>query len=220
MMALPCASLCLSCALSRALLEMRWPTSTSKMEMEIRLSVCGFTPWPSVPTTLMSSITAASSSWLRWQHTRSSGFTGEHLEIQSVVSNMKQDVTSQLCRVNHSIRSLQATVPWVIILNLFNWQDQSSAIVPLFRGFILSLCEDLECQKRPVDVLRYVVSLWITVMTWQQFSTLLFSDTFWGFPPRSCWEDQSSRNFMSSSASRCLISISFTGLCLRVLSAL
>ncbi|XP_036963341.1 zinc finger C3H1 domain-containing protein-like isoform X1 [Acanthopagrus latus] len=36
-------------------------------------------------------------------------------------------------------------------------QEKSSAIVPLFRGFILSLCEDQQCHKRPVDVLRHIL---------------------------------------------------------------
>ncbi|XP_076588884.1 zinc finger C3H1 domain-containing protein [Chaetodon auriga] len=36
-------------------------------------------------------------------------------------------------------------------------QDKSSAIVPLFRGFILSLCEDQQSQKKPVDVLRHIL---------------------------------------------------------------
>ncbi|KAM7415223.1 hypothetical protein PAMA_019848 [Pampus argenteus] len=36
-------------------------------------------------------------------------------------------------------------------------QDKSSAIVPLFRGFILSLCEDEQSQKKPVDVLRHIL---------------------------------------------------------------
>ncbi|XP_062276404.1 zinc finger C3H1 domain-containing protein-like isoform X2 [Scomber scombrus] len=36
-------------------------------------------------------------------------------------------------------------------------QDQSSAVVPLFRAFILSLCEDEESQKKPVDVLRHIL---------------------------------------------------------------
>ncbi|MEQ2268564.1 hypothetical protein XENORESO_004737 [Xenotaenia resolanae] len=34
-------------------------------------------------------------------------------------------------------------------------QDKSNAIPPLFRGFILSLCEDEQSQKTPVDVLRH-----------------------------------------------------------------
>uniref|UniRef100_A0A4W6C1N7 Zinc finger C3H1-type containing n=1 Tax=Lates calcarifer TaxID=8187 RepID=A0A4W6C1N7_LATCA len=34
---------------------------------------------------------------------------------------------------------------------------QSSAVAPLFRGFILSLCEDEQSQRKPVDVLRYTV---------------------------------------------------------------
>uniref|UniRef100_A0A0S7EI63 ZC3H1 n=1 Tax=Poeciliopsis prolifica TaxID=188132 RepID=A0A0S7EI63_9TELE len=36
-------------------------------------------------------------------------------------------------------------------------QDKSSAIPPLFRGFILSLCEDEQSQKTPVDVLRHIL---------------------------------------------------------------
>lgn len=36
-------------------------------------------------------------------------------------------------------------------------QEKSNAIVPLFRGFILSLCEDEQSQEKPVDVLRYVM---------------------------------------------------------------
>ncbi|KAM9377364.1 zinc finger C3H1 domain-containing protein isoform 2-T2 [Pholidichthys leucotaenia] len=36
-------------------------------------------------------------------------------------------------------------------------QEKSSAVVPLFRGFILSLCEDERSQKMPVDVLRHVL---------------------------------------------------------------
>ncbi|XP_044211807.1 zinc finger C3H1 domain-containing protein-like isoform X3 [Thunnus albacares] len=36
-------------------------------------------------------------------------------------------------------------------------QDKSSAVVPLFRGFILSLCEDEQSQKKPVDVLRHIL---------------------------------------------------------------
>ncbi|XP_037306501.2 zinc finger C3H1 domain-containing protein-like isoform X1 [Pungitius pungitius] len=36
-------------------------------------------------------------------------------------------------------------------------QEKSSAIAPLFRGFILSLCEDQQSQKKPVDVLRHVL---------------------------------------------------------------
>nr|XP_020471448.1 zinc finger C3H1 domain-containing protein [Monopterus albus] len=36
-------------------------------------------------------------------------------------------------------------------------QEQSSAIVPLFRGFILSLCEDEQSQKKPVEVLRHIL---------------------------------------------------------------
>ncbi|XP_015253564.1 PREDICTED: zinc finger C3H1 domain-containing protein isoform X1 [Cyprinodon variegatus] len=34
-------------------------------------------------------------------------------------------------------------------------QDKSNAIPPLFRGFILSLCEDEQSQKAPVDILRH-----------------------------------------------------------------
>ncbi|XP_042370523.1 zinc finger C3H1 domain-containing protein-like, partial [Plectropomus leopardus] len=33
-------------------------------------------------------------------------------------------------------------------------QDKSSAIAPLFRGFVLSLCDDQQSQRKPVDVLR------------------------------------------------------------------
>ncbi|XP_029991411.1 zinc finger C3H1 domain-containing protein isoform X4 [Sphaeramia orbicularis] len=36
-------------------------------------------------------------------------------------------------------------------------QDKSSAVVPLFRGFILSLCEDEQGQRKPVDVLRHIL---------------------------------------------------------------
>ncbi|PWA22429.1 hypothetical protein CCH79_00016941, partial [Gambusia affinis] len=36
-------------------------------------------------------------------------------------------------------------------------QDKSNAILPLFRGFILSLCEDEQSQKTPVDVLRHIL---------------------------------------------------------------
>ncbi|XP_034390023.1 zinc finger C3H1 domain-containing protein-like isoform X2 [Cyclopterus lumpus] len=36
-------------------------------------------------------------------------------------------------------------------------QEKSSAIAPLFRGFILSLCEDQQSQKKPVDVLRHIL---------------------------------------------------------------
>ncbi|XP_044049169.1 zinc finger C3H1 domain-containing protein-like isoform X4 [Siniperca chuatsi] len=36
-------------------------------------------------------------------------------------------------------------------------QEKSSAIAPLFRGFILSLCEDEQSQKKPVDVLRHIL---------------------------------------------------------------
>ncbi|XP_013882225.1 zinc finger C3H1 domain-containing protein [Austrofundulus limnaeus] len=36
-------------------------------------------------------------------------------------------------------------------------QDKSSAIPPLFRGFILSLCEDERSQKTPVDVLCHIL---------------------------------------------------------------
>lgn len=38
-------------------------------------------------------------------------------------------------------------------------QEKSSAVAPLFKGFILSLCEDEQSQNRPVDVLRYVPSV-------------------------------------------------------------
>ncbi|XP_028285885.1 zinc finger C3H1 domain-containing protein [Parambassis ranga] len=36
-------------------------------------------------------------------------------------------------------------------------QDKSSAVVPLFRGFVLSLCEDEQTQKTPVDILRHIL---------------------------------------------------------------
>ncbi|KAK9516050.1 hypothetical protein VZT92_024012 [Zoarces viviparus] len=36
-------------------------------------------------------------------------------------------------------------------------QEKSGAIAPLFRGFVLSLCEDQQSQKKPVDVLRHVL---------------------------------------------------------------
>ncbi|XP_029379104.1 zinc finger C3H1 domain-containing protein isoform X2 [Echeneis naucrates] len=36
-------------------------------------------------------------------------------------------------------------------------QDKSSAVVPLLRGFILSLCEDEQSQRTPVDVLRQLL---------------------------------------------------------------
>ncbi|XP_068168629.1 zinc finger C3H1 domain-containing protein-like isoform X2 [Antennarius striatus] len=36
-------------------------------------------------------------------------------------------------------------------------QEKSSAIVPLFRGFILSLCEDQQSERKPVDVLRHIL---------------------------------------------------------------
>ncbi|XP_039988111.1 zinc finger C3H1 domain-containing protein-like isoform X2 [Xiphias gladius] len=36
-------------------------------------------------------------------------------------------------------------------------QEKSSAVVPLFRGFILSLCEDEQSQQKPVDVLRNIL---------------------------------------------------------------
>lgn len=38
-------------------------------------------------------------------------------------------------------------------------QEKSNAIAPLFKGFILSLCDDERSQNRPVDVLRYVASV-------------------------------------------------------------
>ncbi|KAM3870108.1 zinc finger C3H1 domain-containing protein [Diretmus argenteus] len=38
-------------------------------------------------------------------------------------------------------------------------QEKSSAIVPLFRGFVLSLCEDEQSQKQPVDVLRHMLGI-------------------------------------------------------------
>lgn len=34
-------------------------------------------------------------------------------------------------------------------------QEKLSAIAPLFRGFILSFCEEQQSQSRPVDILRY-----------------------------------------------------------------
>ncbi|KAJ0069894.1 hypothetical protein NL108_016060, partial [Boleophthalmus pectinirostris] len=36
-------------------------------------------------------------------------------------------------------------------------QEKSSALAPLFRGFILSLCEEEDSQKKPVDVLRHIL---------------------------------------------------------------
>ncbi|KAK2842859.1 hypothetical protein Q5P01_013059 [Channa striata] len=36
-------------------------------------------------------------------------------------------------------------------------QEKSSAIVPLFRGFILSLCEEEQSQQKPVDILRHIL---------------------------------------------------------------
>nr|XP_033490831.1 zinc finger C3H1 domain-containing protein-like isoform X2 [Epinephelus lanceolatus] len=36
-------------------------------------------------------------------------------------------------------------------------QEKSSAIAPLFRVFILSLCEDQQSQRKPVDVLRHIL---------------------------------------------------------------
>ncbi|XP_071317658.1 zinc finger C3H1 domain-containing protein-like isoform X2 [Trachinotus anak] len=36
-------------------------------------------------------------------------------------------------------------------------QGKSSAVVPLFRGFVLSLCEDEQSQKKPLDVLRHIL---------------------------------------------------------------
>ncbi|KAF7224923.1 zinc finger C3H1 domain-containing protein isoform X3 [Nothobranchius furzeri] len=36
-------------------------------------------------------------------------------------------------------------------------QDKSGAIPPLFRGFILSLCEDEQSQRTPVDILRHIL---------------------------------------------------------------
>ncbi|XP_030587231.1 zinc finger C3H1 domain-containing protein isoform X2 [Archocentrus centrarchus] len=36
-------------------------------------------------------------------------------------------------------------------------QEKPSAIAPLFRGFVLSLCEDEQSQKQPVDVLRHIL---------------------------------------------------------------
>ncbi|XP_056243359.1 zinc finger C3H1 domain-containing protein-like isoform X2 [Seriola aureovittata] len=36
-------------------------------------------------------------------------------------------------------------------------QEKSSAVVPLFRGFVLSLCEDEHGQKKPADVLRHIL---------------------------------------------------------------
>lgn len=71
----------------------------------------------------------------------------------------------------HSCKFLMAQVsylflgPWkldVVVFVMFTprsmfLQGKSSAIIPLFRGFILSLCEDEQSQKTPVDVLRYVL---------------------------------------------------------------
>uniref|UniRef100_A0A1A7Y0F5 Zinc finger, C3H1-type containing n=1 Tax=Iconisemion striatum TaxID=60296 RepID=A0A1A7Y0F5_9TELE len=36
-------------------------------------------------------------------------------------------------------------------------QDKSGAIPPLFRGFILSLCEDEQSQRTPVEILRHIL---------------------------------------------------------------
>ncbi|XP_067348930.1 zinc finger C3H1 domain-containing protein-like isoform X3 [Channa argus] len=36
-------------------------------------------------------------------------------------------------------------------------QEKLSAIVPLFRGFILSLCEEEQSQQKPVDILRHIL---------------------------------------------------------------
>ncbi|XP_060892208.1 zinc finger C3H1 domain-containing protein-like isoform X3 [Labrus mixtus] len=36
-------------------------------------------------------------------------------------------------------------------------QEKSSAVSPLFRGFILSLCEDQQSHKTPVDLLRHIL---------------------------------------------------------------
>ncbi|XP_074489390.1 zinc finger C3H1 domain-containing protein isoform X1 [Sebastes fasciatus] len=41
--------------------------------------------------------------------------------------------------------------------NFLMAQEQSSAIAPLFRGFVLSLCEDEQSQRKPLDVLRHVL---------------------------------------------------------------
>lgn len=38
-------------------------------------------------------------------------------------------------------------------------QEKSGAVSPLFRGFILSLCEDQQSHKTPVDVLRHILGL-------------------------------------------------------------
>lgn len=40
---------------------------------------------------------------------------------------------------------------------LLGRQGKSGAIPPLFRGFVLSLCEDQQSQATPVDVLRLCV---------------------------------------------------------------
>lgn len=224
-------SLCWGPVLSPALWETLWLTSTSGKETEIRRSTCGFTFWPSVPTTLRSSITPASSSWLRWAQARA--WKSESLwrtfvfqnEIEtrfmwkSTFSFSQDETTWNEYRLkqheggwlNGEIITLQlkltqsvcycspfdcsnpgSGVIWllnfilvkhfvlhflyercctnkalkyyytILLLQLvrclfFSWQDKSSAIVPLFRGFILSLCEDQQSQKKPVDVLRYVV---------------------------------------------------------------
>lgn len=75
MMASLSVSLCWSCVPSPAPSETLWPTSTSQKETEIRRSACGFTLWPSAPTMQRSSITAASSSWLRSANL--------HIQVQS-----------------------------------------------------------------------------------------------------------------------------------------
>lgn len=67
---------------------------------------------------------------------------------------------AQVSFCTEEIQLLQATAASVIALNLlFCRQEKSSAIAPLFRGFVLSFCEDQQSQKRPVDVLRYVTSV-------------------------------------------------------------
>ncbi|KAM4618723.1 zinc finger C3H1 domain-containing protein isoform 2-T2 [Polymixia lowei] len=43
--------------------------------------------------------------------------------------------------------------------NFLMTQEQPSAVVPLFRGFLLSLCEDEHNHKQPVDVLRHILGI-------------------------------------------------------------
>ncbi|KAM8861832.1 zinc finger C3H1 domain-containing protein [Synchiropus picturatus] len=38
-------------------------------------------------------------------------------------------------------------------------QNKSTAIAPLLRGFVLSLCEDEQCNKQPLDVLRHILGI-------------------------------------------------------------